>query len=113
MGNPVVHFEIQSKDASKLQKFYSEVFGWTVDTNNPMNYGMINTGGGGIPGGIGAAQGNALVTFYISVDDLAGSLKRVEEYGGRTLMPPTDLPNVSIAMFADPEGHPIGLVKGM
>ena len=29
------------------------------------------------------------------------------------MMPLTELPEVMLAMFADPEGHLIGLVKGM
>jgi predicted enzyme related to lactoylglutathione lyase len=34
--------------------------------------------------------------------------------GGRTISAPMDVPNgPSIATFADPEGHVIGLVKGM
>ena len=32
MGQPVVHFEIIGKDGEALQKFYSDVFGWELDT---------------------------------------------------------------------------------
>lgn len=54
------------------------------------------------------------VTFYIAVDDLNAALKKVEAAGGRKISDPMDIPNgPSIAMFADPEGHMIGLVKGM
>jgi uncharacterized protein len=35
MPNPVVHFEIISKDAEKLHSFYSDVFDWKVDADNP------------------------------------------------------------------------------
>ncbi len=41
-GNPVGWFEIIGKDAAKSQKFYSDLFGWKLDANNPMNYGMLN-----------------------------------------------------------------------
>jgi phosphate transport system permease protein len=40
MGQPVVHFEVIAKDAEKLQSYYSDLFGWEIDTNNPMGYGM-------------------------------------------------------------------------
>ena len=43
MPNPVVHFEIQSNMAEKLQPFYTDLFGWHIDANNPMNYGMVDT----------------------------------------------------------------------
>ena len=56
MGSPVVHFEIVHKDAAKLQPFYSELFDWKIDANNPMNYGIVDTGGKGINGGIGATM---------------------------------------------------------
>ena len=33
--------------------------------------------------------------------------------GGKVLMPPTEIPNVvTLAMFADPDGNAIGLIKG-
>ena len=44
MPNPVVHFEIQSNQAGELQEFYSKLFGWKIDANNPMSYGIVDTG---------------------------------------------------------------------
>ena len=43
MPNPVVHWEILSEDPGKIQEFYANLFGWHVDTNNPMDYGMVDT----------------------------------------------------------------------
>ena len=60
MPNPVVHFEIEGKDGAKLQKFYTDLFGWKIDANNPMNYGVVprdgntNAEGAGIGGGLRA-----------------------------------------------------------
>ena len=51
MVRPVVHFEIHGKDAKKLQEFYASLFGWKIDANNPMNYGMVEAGVGGPPDG--------------------------------------------------------------
>ena len=39
MGQAVVHFEVIGKDGDKLRSYYSELFGWEIDANNPMNYG--------------------------------------------------------------------------
>jgi uncharacterized protein len=53
------------------------------------------------------------VTFYVEVDDLQAALEKVAANGGSTVAPPMDLPGgLSIALFADPEGHVVGLVKG-
>ena len=41
MSNKIIHVEVVGKDGEKLQKFYSDVFGWSLDTNNPGGYGML------------------------------------------------------------------------
>ncbi len=114
MGKSVVHWEINAKDAAKLQTFYARLFDWTVDANNPMKYGLVKTGGkGGIDGGIGPAQGPTGVTFYVQVDNLDSYLRKAESLGGKTVIKPTEIPNmVTFALFTDPEGNRIGLVKG-
>jgi predicted enzyme related to lactoylglutathione lyase len=113
MANPVVHFEILGKDAKKLQDFYAGLFGWTVDANNPMNYGVVPAEEGGIGGGIGPAMGpSGHVTFYVAVDDPQAYLDKVEKSGGKTIMPVTVVPDmVTFALFADPEGNVVGMVK--
>jgi uncharacterized protein len=111
MGKPVVHWEINAKDAPKLQKFYQNLFDWKIDANNPMNYGMVTTGGAGINGGIGPSDTPG-VTFYVEVEDLQEYLTLAQRYGGKVLQPPTTvMGSVTLAMFADPEGNRIGLVK--
>jgi predicted enzyme related to lactoylglutathione lyase len=64
-------------------------------------------------GGIGpVAEGQSgRVTFYVHADDPEGTLKRVAELGGRVLMPLTEVaPETNVALFADPEGHVVGLM---
>jgi uncharacterized protein len=116
MPDPVIHFEIVSKDAPLLHSFYSDVFGWKIDANNPMNYGIVDNGGEGINGGIGGVFDESYaghVTFYISVRDPAETLKRIESLGGKTVMPPDEIPgtDTTIAQFTDPAGNLIGLTK--
>jgi predicted enzyme related to lactoylglutathione lyase len=111
---PVTHFEINAQDAPATQKFYRDLFGWGIDTNNPDNYGMIDTKakGTGINGGIGASQqGRSWVTFYVETDDPAATLAKAERLGGRRIMEPMESMNVVYALFADPEGNVIGLAK--
>jgi predicted enzyme related to lactoylglutathione lyase len=115
MANPVVHFEIGARDRKGLQDFYGQLFGWQINADNPMNYGMVDTGGpGGINGGIfQAGPGEpAYLTVYVQVDDLQASLDKAASLGGKTLVPPMPIPNVgAIALFQDPEGHCVGLFK--
>lgn len=114
MAAPVVHFEILSKDAKKAQAFYSELFGWKIEVNNPMNYGLVQAAEGGIGGGVGPAeQGPPHLTFYIQVPDLQACLDKVESMGGKTIVPPTEIPDyVTFAMFSDLDGHVVGIIKG-
>ena len=99
MPNPVVHFEVVGKDGKKLQDFYSGIFGWKIQADNPMNYGIVSADdtGGGIGGGIGPSDGQTQqVTVYIAVDDPTAYLKKAEAAGGRTVMPETEIPGMVV-----------------
>ena len=116
MGAPVVHFEIIGSEGSELETFYRELFGWKINSNNPMKYGMVETEGGpgGINGGVGIANdGSSRVSIYAQVNDLQATLDRVKQLGGKTVLPPTEVPGgPKLAMFADPAGNITGLLMG-
>lgn len=114
MGNKVVHFEVAGQDHEGLQKFYSQLFGWNVDANNPMNYGMVQPDDAGIGGGISpAAPGGAShLTFYVEVDSLETALDSAKSLGGQVVTPPMDVPGgPRLAHFTDPAGNFVGLVE--
>ena len=120
MGQPVVHFEVIGKDAERLRAYYSDLFGWEIDSDNPVNYGIVqrdgntNAAGVGIGGGIGAApEGySGHVTFYVEVPDVEAALARAESLGGSRMMGPEKvMEGVEIGLFNDPEGHTVGVVK--
>lgn len=126
MPNPVVHFEIVSKDPDSLSGFYRDAFGWNVASQHPgtgaggvPKYFMALPDGGqppaiGINGGIGGApEGyDGHVTFYIGVDDVAAVLDKVQTLGGTHMMGPEQVPDGPIiGLFKDPQGNVIGLVK--
>ena len=115
MAHPVVHFEVAGRDLEKLQGFYGALFGWNIQkVPGPMPYAMVEKDGDGIGGGIGQApDGDGHVTFYVGADDPQAVLDKAEQLGGKTILPVTELPQVTIALFADPEGHVIGVAKGM
>ena len=120
MGQPVVHFEVIGKDGESLQRYYAELFGWAIDSNNPVNYGIVareenlNAEGVGIGGGVAAGPegypGHA--TFYVEVPDVEAALAKAEALGGSRMMgPETVFEGTVIGQFTDPEGHVIGVVQ--
>jgi len=115
MPRPVVHWEISSADAKRLQLFYRLLFEWEVDADNPLGYGLIKTGKSEVQGGIvQARQGSPeYLTFYVHVEALEPYLARVEELGGEVVMADSYVPHVgSFAMFRDPDGNLVGLFQG-
>jgi predicted enzyme related to lactoylglutathione lyase len=120
MGQPVVHFEIVGRDARKLHAYYSELFGWVIDADNPLAYGLVqrdgntNADGIGIGGGIGQAPegSDGHITFYVEVPDVEAALAKAESLGGTRMMGPEEIMDqVEIGSFADPDGNVVGLVK--
>ena len=70
MKHPVIWFEVMGSDGPKLQKFYTDLFGWKMNTDNPMKYGMIDAIGKGIPGGVGEGPepGKSWAPAVVSAD---------------------------------------------
>ncbi len=120
MGQPVVHFEVMGKDLEKLKSYYSGLFGWEINSDNPMNYGIIARDGNvsadgiGIGGGVGAGpEGySGHVTFYVGVPDVEAALAKAESLGGSRIMgPEKPMEGVELGLFNDPEGHMVGVVN--
>ena len=114
MGHAVVHFEVGAADDGPLVAFYRELFGWGLQGFSGGGYTMIDTRGGvGINGGIGKSQaGEPWSTFYVETDDLQATLDKANALGGTTVMPVTNFGGaVTLAMFNDPDGLLIGLVR--
>jgi predicted enzyme related to lactoylglutathione lyase len=113
MPNPVTHFQILSKTPDETAKFYSTLFGWTVNADNPLGYRRIDTGSAeGIQGGIWPAPPQApdFVQIFIGVDDLKAAVDRACQLGARLLIPPTTLPEGDeMAVLHDPLGMSFGL----
>ncbi len=112
MGNPVVHFEIMGTDAARTQAFYRELFGWRINADNEFNYGLVDKEEGGIGGGVGATpEGRPVVTVYVQVPDPQAALDKAVALGAAVAMPVTEMPMVTMALFTDPDGNLVGIVK--
>jgi predicted enzyme related to lactoylglutathione lyase len=111
---PIAHLEVTGQDGAKLQSFFSDLFGWQLNADNPMNYGTA-TLSDDVGVGVGPAQeGPGAAVFYLGVDSVADTLAKAESLGGKTVMPPMAVPGgPTIGLFTDPEGHMIGVFENM
>ena len=110
----VIHFEVTGKDQKALQSYYSSLFGWKINTDNPGGYGMTAPDTTGPIVGIGSdpTGGNGWVTGYVTVDDINATLAKATSLGGSVVMPKFSPDgNAQLAMVADPEGHILGLTE--
>lgn len=110
----VIHFEIAGRDPAALQRFYADLFGWKIDTNNPGGYGMTSGDETGVVVGIGGSQDGSAghVTGYVTVSDIDATLAQATKLGGRVVMPKfSPGGGATLALFADPDGHVIGLTE--
>lgn len=111
-ARPVVHWEIQARDPERIRAFYAGLFNWEIGDGPIMT---VNPGlGGPEPGPAGhvRAASHSRVCLYIQVRDLAESLARAVELGGRRTFDAFDVPGgPTIAGVEDPEGNPLTLVQ--
>jgi predicted enzyme related to lactoylglutathione lyase len=114
MGDPVVQWQVISKEPDKHAAFYAAVFGWKIGADNPLGYRVADTGSSkGIPGGFWPAppEAQAFVQLFVEVGSMEGTIKKVTEHGGSVLIPPQTLPQgEQMAILRDPMGVTFGVV---
>ena len=115
MGNPVMRWQILSKDPDKAAEFYTKLFDWSVNADNALGYRMIETGSErGIQGGIWPSppEGHSFVQLYMEVDDVAESVAKATGLGASVIVPHQKLPDGDeLAIVRDPEGIPFAMFK--
>ncbi|WP_165553190.1 VOC family protein [Kribbella speibonae] len=112
MAHPVVHAEIRSADPDKTREFFAELFGWKIASEGAVpGYTFIDTGTADGPYvAISPRQtGEDEVLFFVAVEDVAATLERAEQLGGRVVQPAQHVPGTSFGVFADAQGHKIGV----
>ena len=118
MEHTIVHFEIPADDPERASKFYSDLFGWTIekDTSIPgIEYWMIKTSDreGVLNGGLmrrmapGQQIGN-----YVGVESIDQYTARATQLGAEVVVPKMEVPGVGwLAHLKDPEGNMIALFE--
>ena len=113
MGNPVTRWQILTKNPERTAAFYGDLFGWTVNSDNPLGYRMVDTGSGrGIQGGIWPSppEGHSFVQLFVEVEDVAAHLDKARACGAQIVIPLSKLPDgEEMAVILDPEGIPVAL----
>jgi len=113
----VVHFDISADDPERAVKFYTDVFGWSVQKwDGPMDYWMVTTGPKdepGIDGGIAKRKMPTETTTntidVLSVDEFS---EKITEAGGKIIAPKIPIQGVGyFAVCLDTEGNPFGIME--
>jgi uncharacterized protein len=120
----VQHFEIPADDVERASKFYTGVFEWKMQKlANPedpsKDYWFFDTkdenGNKGIGGGLMKRQApEHSVTNYITVPSIDDYASKIEEAGGKVIMPRTEIPEMGfILVFLDTENNMFGLYESL
>ncbi|MFG2831617.1 VOC family protein [Streptomyces sp. NPDC048434] len=111
--NGIGWFEIGTDDPAAAERFYGDVFGWTVSHDDTKStdpaYQILTTGDTeGLHGGLFATQGKTpnYAVFTVLVEDVEATCRRVEEAGGQVRRAPAANPaGVTFAHLLDPAGN--------
>lgn len=120
----VLHFEIHAADPDRAERFYVDVFGWTVQRyGGPVDYRLLTTGPDGEPGINGAIlkregdepeDGQAVNAYVctISVASIEETERAVAAAGGRQVVERMEVPGVGhLSYFKDTEGNIFGALQ--
>ena len=125
VDHTIVHFEIPAANPEKLSNFYSKLFGWKiVRMPGPVEYWGIQTVPtdedgmllrNGVNGGMMKRQNSEHSPVnYIAVESVDDYGKKIEELGGRVVVPKMEVPGVGWwAMALDPDGNQFAIMEEM
>ena len=114
MAHPVVHAEIRSQDPDATRQFFADLFGWKVASEGAFpGYTFIDTG---VEGGTFVAisprqSAEDEVLFFVAVENVEAILARAEQLGGSIVQPTQHVPGTSFGVFADAQGHKVGVAS--
>jgi predicted enzyme related to lactoylglutathione lyase len=111
MAHPVIHAEIRSGDPDATRSFFAGLFGWTYSDGAFPGYTFVDTGTpGAVATAIGPLQGGEdAALFFVAVDDVESTLAKAEALGGTVVQTAQQVPGVTFGVFADPQGHLVGV----
>jgi uncharacterized protein len=103
-----VWHDLNAKDIEPAKRFYGETFNWTFEKSDNGPYLHIKAGTqmiGGFRQKDANEHGPNHWLGYIGVDDVAGTVTKITQNGGKVFMPTTTMDKVgTFAVTADPTG---------
>lgn len=103
--------ELSTTDPAAAASFYGQLFGWKVE---PMDMGgggyrVVKVGDTMVAGIMGMPPGSGPTPphwgCYVTVNNVEEVLAQCSALGGKTLVPPMDVPGVGrMAVLQDPQG---------
>jgi uncharacterized protein len=126
--NPVVHFEMPYEDSFRLAEFYKKTFGWDLNKTGPEmgDYVLATTTDTDenrmvqVPGTINGGffpknpkePGQLHPSVVIAVDNITESIKKINEFGGKVLGDPVEIPGIGqYVSFMDTEGNRVSILQ--
>lgn len=112
MPNPVMQWQMISKNPDASAQFYAELFGWKISDANALGYKEAKTGG--CDGGFWPAppEGMPMIQLFVGVPDVKAHFEKALAMGAKAVVPPQQLPDGDeMALVLDPQGLVMGLMK--
>jgi uncharacterized protein len=112
-----IHFDLTADNPERAMKFYKDVFGWKFEKwDGPMEYWMATTGTKkeqGINGGLSKRGKEGMPNMNtIGVPSVDRFTKKIQDKGGKILMPKMPIPGVGwFATCQDTEGNIFGIIE--
>jgi uncharacterized protein len=111
-GASVDWFEVLGADAERTQRFYGDLFGWTVQESTAAGYRLVPAEEAGIGGGLGSGAGHVWATLYAKVPDVEATLAKAERLGGSRVYGPDQVDDhMKTGAFRDPASNVFGVYE--
>ena len=112
--------ELLTSDTDQARRFYTSLLGWKAVAMpmGPMTYNLFKRPDGANAAGMMTLpkeiQAPPHWLSYFQVENIQDTAAKVTSLKGKTLMPPTPVPNVgSFAVFQDPQGAVFGVLEAI
>ncbi len=110
--------ELTTTDPAAAAAFYGELFGWKIQEMGAQmgGYRVVAVGDEGVAGIMAMPPGAPPMPphwgCYVTVDNVDATISRCAGLGGKTIVPPMDIPTVGrMAVIQDPQGAVLSLMQ--
>lgn len=112
-------FELMTTDVDGAKSFYGDIFGWEFepyDGDPAAQYNIVKVNGTEVAGIMKTppqcTDQPPCWGTYITVDDIDSTVAKIEQKGGKIIVPPTDIPNIGrFSVFSDPQGAVLSAIS--